>query len=99
PAHRRRAERPWPLGVRDDGEEDPARGGARPGWVAWRTLLAGLPAGTSAEHARGRLLQRRNHRAATAVRALLHRARSPPRPRRRLHRQPNWIVGRPAGAA
>ena len=75
PADRRRAERPRHRGLRHDREEDPAPGGARPGRLARRALLARVPTGTGAEHARGRLLHRRDDRAAAAVRALLHRAR------------------------
>ena len=62
-----------------------------------RTLLARVPAGAGAEHARGRLLHRRDDLAAAAVRALLHRTRQPPRPPGRLHRQPDRRLGHPAG--
>jgi putative transposase len=64
----------------DDGEEDPAAGGARPGRLARRTLLACLSASAGEEHARGRFLHRRDRLAAAPVRALLHRARQPTRP-------------------
>ena len=71
---------------------------ARPGRLAARALLACLPTRSGEEHARGRLLHRRDDRAAAAVRALLHRARKPPRPPGRLHREPDRSLGHPAGA-
>ena len=98
PADRRRAERARRHRLRHDGAEDPAPGRARPCRRASRALLARVPARAGAEHARGRLLHRRDDLAAAAVRALLHRARQPPRPPRRLHRQPDRRLGHPAGA-
>ena len=98
PADRRQTERPRADGVRDDGEEDPPRGGARSRWLAIRALPASLPAHAGAEHARGRLLHRRDRHSAAALRALLHRAWQPPRPPCRLHRQPDRSLGHPAGA-
>jgi hypothetical protein len=44
--------------------EGPAPSRHRPRWRARRALLAGLPAAAGAEHARGRLLHRRDDRAA-----------------------------------
>ena len=52
--------------------------GLGPAGVRGRTLLARVPTGAGAEHARGRLLHGRDRLAAAAVRALLHRARQPP---------------------
>ncbi len=65
---------------------------------ARRTLLARVPASAGAEHARSRLLHRRDNLTATAVRPLLYRTRQPPRPLRWLHRQPNRRLADPAGA-
>src|SRR6266851_99561 len=89
PADRRRTEPHRHRSLRHHREEDPPSGRARPGQLAMRTLLARLPPGTGAEHARSRLLHRRNDRAANAVRGLLHRAGEPARPLRRLHREPD----------
>ena len=57
---------------------------------SWREFLP--PAG--GERARVRLLHRRDAHPAPLLRALLHRAREPARPPRRLHRQPDgaWVT-------
>jgi hypothetical protein len=99
PADRRRAERPRPSSIGHDGEEALGSGWARSGRLAMRTFLARLPSGTGEEHARGRLLHSRDDLAATALRALLHRARKPARPPGRLHRQPRPAPGSPSRRA
>ena len=93
PAHRRRTARPWHHRFGHDSEKDPAAGRARPGRRARRTLLACVSSGAGQEHARGRLLHRRNDLAATPIRALLHRARQPTRLHGRLHHQPDRNLG------
>src|SRR6266487_1168234 len=71
PADHGRAERPRHHRLGHDRAEDPAAGGYRPCRGALRALLACLPASASQEHARGRLLDRRDDLAAAALRALL----------------------------
>jgi Homeodomain-like domain len=60
--------------------------------------LAGLPPPASREHARLRLLHGRDDLAPPLLRALLHRARQPPRPPGGLHHQPERRLGHTAGA-
>ena len=71
---------------------------AQAGAAARRPELARLPAPASRERAGLRLLHRRDDHAAPLLRAVLHRARKPPRPPRRLHHQPDRRLGHPAGA-
>jgi len=56
-------------------------------------LLARFRPGAGAEHARGRLLHRRDDLAATPLRPLLHRARQPPSSLRWLHHQSERRLG------
>lgn len=96
PAHRGRAERARHRRLGDYPREDPATGGTRPCRRALGAVLACVPASAGAEHARGRFLHSRDDLAAATVRALLHRARQPPGPLRRLHRKPDGRLGQPA---
>jgi len=60
--------------------------------------LASLSASPGDEPARLRLLHRRDGDAASPLRVVLHRARQPARPPRRLHDEPIGSLGRPTGA-
>src|SRR6266536_3077048 len=73
-------------------------GGARLGAATCGSELAGVLATPGVEHRGVRLLYGRDAVSAALLRAVLHRARHPPGPARRLHDQPRWKLGHPAGA-
>src|SRR6266536_4890142 len=60
--------------------------------------MAPIPPSPSRNHARLRLLHRRDDLAAPLLRALLHRTRKPPRPPRWLHHQSERRLGHPTSA-
>jgi hypothetical protein len=62
------------------GSEDPPPGRARASRQPQWALLAGVSASAGSEHARARLLHRRDDLAAAPLRPLLHRTRQPTRP-------------------
>jgi hypothetical protein len=70
----------------------------RAGAEAFGAGLAAVPPSTGCHHARLRFLHRRDVLAAPLLRALLHRARKPPCPPRRLHDQSDRCLGDPASA-
>ncbi len=89
------------LGLRvspEHDQADPARQSAWAGAQALGTELARIPPPASREHARLRLLHRRDDLAPPLLRALLHRTRKPPRPPRWLHDQPDGRLGDPTSA-
>jgi hypothetical protein len=67
--------------------------------LRWQRRLVALPACAGAEHARGRLLRRRDDLALAAARALLHRARQPAHPPSRLHPLTRPTPGSPSRRA
>src|SRR5205823_3273417 len=76
----RRVEGPWRDGLRDDRAHLASRGGRWTGRHASRADVARVYPGTPAQLVRRRFLHRGDDLAATAVRAVLHRAGS-----RRVH--------------
>jgi hypothetical protein len=97
PADRRRAARAGHCGLGHHRTRAPQEGGSRAGRQACRPLLARVSPRAGAQHPCRRLLHGRDDLVATAVRALLHRARESPRPSRRLHDAPERRLGHPAG--
>jgi hypothetical protein len=75
-----------------------AEAGLGPAGQRGGASLARVHAPPGGEHDRLRLLHRRNRDLAADLRALLHRAREPPRPPRRLDADPERHLGCPAGA-
>src|SRR5215218_7206896 len=98
PADRRRADQAWLSPLTEHGPAcaylrwTRSRAAARSGELAGVPLLAGR------QHARLRLLHRRDNLPAPPLRALLHRTRKPARPLRRLHDEPIRSLGRATGA-
>jgi hypothetical protein len=80
PADRRRVAETRPACLAEHDQAHPAHRRLWAGAEAFGPKLAAIPAPASREHARLRLLHRRNDLAAPLLRALLHRTRKPPRP-------------------
>ena len=84
--------------LRHQRPHDPAPGRAGAGERARRPLLARVSRDARPDDDRLRLLHGRRALARQALRALLDRARRPPRPPRRLHRRPGRRMGGPASS-
>jgi len=92
PAGARRAGQARPTDRRLHRLADPARRRDRPRAPPKRPDLEAVPDRPGTRHSRGRL-RPRGHRAAPArLRADRHRARHPPRPLGRHHREPRWLM-------
>ena len=97
PTHQGRAAPAWRAGLGHRDPHDAAPPRARPGATACGHDVARVPAPASRRDHGLRLLHRRHGLAATAVRAVLHRAGHQTGPPGRGDRQPRRPLGHPAG--
>ena len=97
--HRRRTQGPRRRGLGDVGAHLASGRGSRAGRHTAGIDLARVHPSASAKPARGRFLHRGDDLAATALRALLHRAGQSPRAFRRMHAKSERAVGDSAGPA